>query len=205
MSPNAIEESEADDHGRRPQAQFGRAALIRVLLLAAVCASQLLQTRAFAQDGAPLQRYLVDLYLGDNLDTVRRVYPQAASRDWPSHIEPRTRVSRIQVRKNSAKRFPARAETLWLGLRGDRLVEIQVVYDEDYTRDNPPESLANELSRGYGDPQKSDSGKFWWTDGERVLRVYYLEVPVLVGRQKSVGLRTCVQLMEADLLNRKER
>ncbi len=179
--------------------------MIRARLLAAACAFQLFPARSFAQDNPPLQRYLVDLYLGDNLDTVRRVYPQAASREWPSYIDPRTRVSRIQVRKTSAKRFPARAETLWLGARGDRLVEIQVIYDEDYTRDNPPEALVKELSLVYGEPKRSGTGKFWWSDGEQVLRVHYIEVPVMVGRQKSVELRTCIQLMDAGLLRRTPR
>jgi len=91
---------------------------------------------------------------------------------------------------------------MWLGMKRDRLVEIQLIYDAAYTREESVEQLAGELSLIYGEPRRSQ-GKFWWTDGETVLRAFYAEVP---SPQKddagAVELRTSLQVMDAGLFEK---
>ncbi|MBI4678599.1 MAG: hypothetical protein HY748_13560 [Elusimicrobia bacterium] len=148
-----------------------------------------------------LQKYLAHLYLGDPLETVRRIYPP--TRDWPSYREPKGGVNRIKIQRVSAKHFPDEVDIMWVGMRGDRVVEIQLIYGADYTSETTPESLAKELALVYGEPKMSETDKFYWTDGERVLRVFYAQVPVLRGKRKVAEMRTSLQLMTADLVRRK--
>ena len=79
------------------------------------------------EDPPPLQRSLAELQLGDSLEDVQIVYPPA--RDWPSHIDPRGRVTRYRVERGWAKTFPLWTQALLLGFKRGRLVDIQVVYD----------------------------------------------------------------------------
>ncbi|MFA6315939.1 MAG: hypothetical protein WC943_00840 [Elusimicrobiota bacterium] len=94
-------------------------------------------------------------------------------------------------------------DLLWVGMRDDRVVEIQLVYGADYTGETSPDSLARELALIYGESKMSETGKFYWNDGERVLRVFYAQVPVLRGKRKVTEMRTSLQLMAADLVRRK--
>lgn len=148
-----------------------------------------------------IQKYLADLYLGDSLEQIKIVYPPAAK--WTSYREPRGGVDRIHIRRSQAKRFPPRVEALWLGLRKDRLVEIWLIYDADYSSEKSAEALASDLALIYGEPRRT-GGRFWWTDGERVIRVINARLPALSPeREEGVELRTSIQLITADLFHRK--
>ncbi|MBI5625423.1 MAG: hypothetical protein HY924_16720 [Elusimicrobia bacterium] len=173
------------------------------VLLSAVLVSLPVVLPAAADDEEPvvIQKYLAHLYLNDSLETVKRIYPP--TREWPSYREPKGGVTRIKVQGVSAKNFPQEVDLLWVGMRGDRVVEIQLVYSAAYSSETTPDSLAQELALIYGEPKKSETGKFYWSDGERVLRVFYTDVPVLRGRRKVVEMRTTLQLLSADLLHRK--
>ncbi|MBI5884277.1 MAG: hypothetical protein HZB91_14370 [Elusimicrobia bacterium] len=176
--------------------------LIAVLVLAPFLAWTPVPTAsADDEEQVAIQKYLAHLYLNDSLETVKRIYPP--TRDWPSHREPKGGVTRIKVQGVSAKNFPDEVDLLWVGMRNDRVVEIQLVYDADYTSETTPDSLARELALVYGEPKMSETGKFHWSDGERVLRVFYAQVPVLKGKRKVVEMRTSMQLLAADLVRRK--
>ena len=166
------------------------------LLLAALAAL----APARAQDDVPIQRYLAHLYLGDSLEVIQKVYPPA--REWPSYREPRGGVRRYRVEREFAKSMPIGVETMWVGLKRDRLVEVQLVYDEEFTRRRPLEALARELSLTYGEPQRTD-GKFWWTDGSTVLRAFHYEHKLVSDGGTGIELRTALQLMEESLFRRR--
>lgn len=168
-------------------------ALLLALALAAPSTAQA------PDETPPIQRYLADLYLGDTLDEIRQVYPP--SQEWPSSVQPRGQVTRYRAERAFLKSPPPRVDTLWLGLRKSRLVEIQLVYTAEYTRAKSVEALAGDLSLIYGEPSRS-RGRFWWTDGKTVLRVFYAEVPVLDGAGQGVELRTSIQLLEESLFRR---
>lgn len=153
---------------------------------------------AAGDEDVAIQKYLVHLYLGDPLETVQSIYPPL--RDWPSYVEPKGRVTRMKLQRVSARHFPANVDIMWVGLRHDRVVEIQLVYDADYSSETTVEGLANELSLIYGEAKLSGTGKFYWTDGARVLRVFNAQVPVLRDGERAVELRTSLQLMTADLV-----
>lgn len=154
-----------------------------------------------ADDSPPIQRHLANLHFGDSLETVQRIY--APARDWPAYVEPRGHVKRMRVERLSAKKFPQRVETLWLGFKGGGLVEIQLVYDAEQTREKPVEELAGDLALLYGEANRTED-KFWWMDGSTVLRVYYTQVPVLREGRRVVELRTTIQVMERALFRRRE-
>ena len=154
---------------------------------------------ARAQETPRVERYLADLFLGDSVDRVKKTYRPLQS--WPSHEEPGVSVTRLLVKRGAAKDFPRSVETMWLGMRRGRLVEIQVVYDAKYTRRKPVEAVARDLSLVYGEPRHTND-RFWWTDGKSVLRVFYVEVPVVREGRRAVELRTSLQLLEADLFRR---
>jgi hypothetical protein len=159
------------------------------LLLAAVPAGS-------QDEDVSIQRHLVDLHLGDALKDVQLVYPPA--QEWPSQEHRRVRVRRLRVERGAAKSFPTDAQTLWLGFRRGRLVDIQVVYNARFSRRKSAERLARDLALVYGEPGRSGD-KFWWTDGRTVLRVFPAELPARTGAGPSVELRTAVQLIERDL------
>jgi hypothetical protein len=165
---------------------------MRALLLAA---SLLLPAaRAARADDAPkLQRYLADLRLGDDLETVRRVYPPA--QEWPKTSKPGAPAERYRVEKAWAKAFPRSAQTLYVGFRRGRLVEIEIVYDARLSARQPVDKLAGEYALIYGEPQRT-AERFWWSDGRTVLRVFSTEVPDPRAGPKAVGLRTSVQVFD---------
>lgn len=153
----------------------------------------------FYDEPPPVQRHLADLQLGDSLEDVQRVYPPAS--DWPSHIEPRGRVTRYRVERGTAKAFPLWTQTMWLGFKRGRLVEIQVIYDLKRTREKPHEELAADLALTYGEPTRSGR-VFWWADGRTVLRVFPAETPVLKDGETVTEWRTALQVIEKGLFQR---
>lgn len=156
----------------------------------------------FAQDdeATPIQRKLAHLKLGDHLDEIQRIY--LPSHEWPSQREPKQGVQRIRIERSGIKYPEPRVDVMWLGMRKDRLVEIQLIYDAAYTREESVEQLAGELSLIYGEPHRSQ-GKFWWADGKTVLRAFYAEVPSPQNDDASaVELRTSLQVMDAGLFEK---
>ncbi|MCX5797804.1 MAG: hypothetical protein NTY77_20125 [Elusimicrobia bacterium] len=157
---------------------------------------------AVCQDETPaIQRSLADLHLGDTIEDVQLIYPPA--QEWPAQEERRVRVTRLRVERETAKSFPQDAQVLWLGLRRGRLVDIQLIYDARFSRRRPAERLAQDLALVYGEPHRSND-KFWWTDGRTVLRVFDAELPAQPGAQRSVALRTSVQILERALFLRSD-
>lgn len=152
-----------------------------------------------AEEDIAIQRYLAYLYLGDSLEDIQRVYPP--SQEWPSYVEPRGKVTRLRVERAFAKSFPANVDVMWLGMKKDRLVEIQLLYSAKFSRGKSPEAWASDLALDYGEPKRNDT-KFWWTDGKSVLRVFYANVPVIKEGRESVELRTSIQVMEHGLFQR---
>jgi hypothetical protein len=156
----------------------------------------LLPALALAGSDEPIRQDLAGLRLGDTLEDVQMIYPPAA--DWPSWVDPRGRVKRYKVERGMAKAFPTWTSVLNLGFKRGRLVEIQLIYSAERTRDKPHEELAADLSLKYGPPQRDDA-RFWWSDGEVVLRVFPAEIPVVRDGQKAVEWRTSEQVMREDL------
>ena len=156
---------------------------------------------ARAEDSPPIQRHLAYLHLGDSLETVQKIYPPA--RDWPSYVEPRGHVTRIKVESYFAKKFPQKVDTIWLGFKGGSLVEIQLIYDEEYTAQKTVEDLAGDLALIYGEASRTED-KFWWMDDATVLMVFYTQVPMIRAGRRVVEMRTTIQLMERALFRRRD-
>lgn len=170
---------------------------MRLLLLALLA---LAPASAFADDeDIAIQRKLGRLYLGDSLKDIKRLYKP--SQEWPSYLEPRGRVNRIRVERPYLKTPDSKIDTMWLGMKRGNLVEIQLIYDAAATRAKSVEALAGEWAVIYGEPRLTE-GRFWWSDGKTVLRVFYAEVPVLEGGGRGIELRTSIQLMDAGLFER---
>lgn len=148
------------------------------------------------EETQPIQRYLVDLRLGDGLEEVRRVYPPA--QDWTFRVDQRRSITRYSVERGAAKRFPPKVQILHLGFRKGRLVEIQAVYDAKFSREKTHEKLAGEFALLYGEAIRSGD-RFWWSDSSTVLRVFPAELPVLKDGEKSVEWRTSVQIYRKDV------
>jgi hypothetical protein len=175
---------------------------VRALLLALLILPAFPSARAEDDEEPPkLQRYLVDVQLGDGIEEVRRVYPPAT--DWPSVDQANAGVTRYKLERGTAKVFPARVETLYLGFKRDKLVEIEVVYDEKKSRAETVEKVAGEYSLVYGEPKRSDE-RFWWTDGRTVLRVFPAEIPIVNDGAHAVAWRTAVQVFDHSLYSRAE-
>lgn len=168
-------------------------------LLAVLAFSAILPAAAFAQEEVSVQRYLAHLTLGDSLKDVQKIY--VPTQEWPSYIEPRGHVKRIKVERASVKSMPRPIDILWLGMKKGRLVEIQLVYEAEHTRKKSVEALAGDLALIYGEPKSAD-GKYWWSDGKTVIRVFTAEVPALIEGEKGVEFRTSLQLMEEGLFKR---
>lgn len=165
--------------------------LLAALLLAAA--------PAFAGSDEPIRPDMAGLRLGDTLDEVQSIYPPAT--DWPSWIDPRGRVKRYKVERAMAKAFPTWTSVMNLGFRRGRLVEIQLIYSAERTRQRPHEELAADYSLKYGEPQREDA-RFWWSDGSVVLRVFPAEIPVVRDGQKAVEWRTSEQVLVEGLYKR---
>ena len=154
---------------------------------------------ARAQDDdedTPLQRYLVHVQLGDGLERVRRVYPPAE--EWPATVEPRTGVTRYKVQRGTAKAFPPKIETLYLGFKKGVLVEIEIVYDEKESRVLTVGKTAGDYALVYGEARRSGD-LFFWSDGKTVLRVFPAEVPIASDGEHAVAWRTAVQVFDKGL------
>ena len=172
---------------------------MRALLLLA-----LLAVPAFAgddgyEDPPAIQRYLAELQLGDSLEDVQRIY--APAQDWPSFVAPRGRVTRYRVERAYAKSFPNWTETMLLGFKRGRLVDIQVIYNSKRSGEKTAEELARDLSLTYGEGERT-RGRFWWTDSRTVLRVFPVEVPTFKDGARGVEWRTSIQVLDKDLFGR---
>jgi hypothetical protein len=165
-----------------------RACLLALLLLPALPAAR---ARA-GDDSVSIQRYLVSLQLGDDIEEVRRVYPPAS--EWPV-AEKRGGVTRYRVERPMTKEFPPRAEILFVGFKKGRLVEIQVVYDKKKSADWTVNKLAGEYALVYGEPRRAGD-RFWWTDGKTVMRVFNFTVPLAQDGKNAVAWRTAVQVFD---------
>ena len=176
---------------------------MRGLLLAALILPAFFPAaRAQEDDEAPaLQRYLVDVRLGDGLERVRRVYPPA--QDWPMTVDSKSGVTRYRVERGSAKAFPAHVETLYLGFKKGRVAEIEIVYDERQSRVETVEKVAGAYALDYGLGKKTED-RFWWSDGRTVLRVFPAEIPVVKDGAHAVAWRTAVQIFDRGLAGRSE-
>jgi hypothetical protein len=169
------------------------------LLLAALLLLPSFGARAQDDDAEtqPVQRKLAHLQLGDHLDEIQRVYLPA--HEWPSERERKQGVNRIRLERSAVKYPEPHVDVMYLGMKRDRLVEIQIIYDAAYTRTKSVEALAGELSLIYGEPRHSQ-GKFWWSDNRTVLRVFDAEVPS--EKDGAVEFRTSIQVMDAGLFEK---
>ena len=158
----------------------------------------LLAAPAIAGSDEPIRQDLAGLRLGDTLEDVQMIYPPAT--DWPSWVDPRGRVKRYKIERGMAKAFPTWTHQMNLGFKRGKLVEIQLIYSAERTRQKPHEELAADLALKYGPPQRDDA-RFWWSDGETVLRVFPAEIPVVREGQKAVEWRTSEQVVREDLYN----
>lgn len=147
-----------------------------------------------------VRRCLELLCLGKSLQKARSLYPP--SQEWASSQVPQKRVTRIRVERGQARNFPDQVQTILMGIRKGRLVEVQLIYDAAYTRKKSAEALARDFSLLYGGPKRSGD-KFWWSDGRTVLRVFDAARPA--EGKGVVELRTAVQIMEQDLFQREDR
>lgn len=154
------------------------------------------------EDRPAVRRNLVNLKLGDTLETVKRIYPPA--QEWPSYVEPRGRVTRYRIERDWMKKWPESVQTLHLGFKRGRLVEIQVVYDEELSREQPYEKLAGQYALDYGRADGRTGSRFWWADARTVLRVFAAKIPALDkdGKGEAVEFRTAVQIFEKGLFER---
>lgn len=172
---------------------------MRALLLLALLAAPAAAGDDGYEDPPPIQRYLAELQLGDSLEDVQRIYPPA--QDWPSHVDPRGRVTRYRVERAYAKSFPVTAQALLLGFKRGRLVDIQVVYNAKRSGEKTSEELARDLSLTYGEGDRTGD-KFWWTDSRTVMRVFPVEVPTFKDGVRGVEWRTSIQILDKDLWKR---
>lgn len=169
---------------------------MRALLLAFLILPAAFPARAQEDEEAvTIQRYLVSLQLGDNIEEVRRVYPPAS--EWPA-VDNKGGVTRYRVERSMAKAFPSRVETLFVGFKKGRLVEIQVVYDEKKSRSQTVNKLAGEYALVYGEARRSGN-RFWWSDGKTVLRVFHADIPLAKDGDNAVAWRTAVQIFDQSL------
>lgn len=126
-------------------------------------------------DKVRIQPHLAGIHLGDSLHSVRKRYPP--TQDWPSTRDERRGVTRYRVERAFAKSFPPHVQILYFGVHWGDVVEIEAVYDEEYTRGETYEKLTIGYESMYGAPRRSGD-RFWWSDGRTVLRVFPAELPV---------------------------
>jgi len=172
---------------------------MRALLFLALLAAPALAGDDGYEDPPAIQRYLAELQLGDSLEDVQRIYPPA--QDWPSHIDPRGRVTRYRVERGYAKSFPLWTHAMLLGFKRGRLVDIHVIYNSKRSGEKTAEGLARDLSLTYGEGERSGD-KFWWTDSSTVIRVFPVEVPTFKDGERGVEWRTSIQVLEKSLYKR---
>ena len=171
------------------------------LLLAAALLLPAARAAADGDDNG-VQRYLIHLHLGMSLRQVKKEY--APSQDWPSYVDPKTKINRVRVERAYLKQPLPKIETMWFGFKHGDLVEIQVIYDKDYSRVKTAEALAVDWSTIYGEPHRTQDGRYWWGDWSTVLHVFNAEVPVPQSKDEAVELHTSVQLLNKNLFDRGE-
>jgi hypothetical protein len=174
----------------------GRRFLVSLLVLTAILPIVRL---ALADDDTKIERKLARLYLGDSLRDIKRIYKPI--QEWPSYVEPRGHVNRYRVERSYLKNPDSKVDIMWLGMKGNNLVEIQLIYDAQATKAKSAEALAGDFAIIYGEPRLTD-GRYWWSDGRTVLRVFNAEVPVLAGSGNAVELRTSIQVMDEGVFER---
>ena len=176
---------------------------MRAWLLALLIVPALFPAARADEDGyddtPALQRYLVDVQLGDGIERVRRVYPPA--QEWPASIDPKTGVTRYRVERGNAKAYPEHVETLYLGFRKSRLVELEVVYNEKWSAAHTVEEVAGDYALVYGEAKRADD-RFYWSDGKTVLRVFPAEIPLAKDGAHAVAWRTAVQVFDHGLTSK---
>lgn len=172
---------------------------MRAFLLIALLAAPAFAGDDGYEDPPAIQRYLAELQLGDSLEDVQRIYPPA--QDWPSHIDPRGRVTRYRIERAYAKSFPLWTQALLLGFKRGRLVDIQVIYNAKRSSEKTAEELARDLSLTYGEGERTGD-KFWWTDSSTVIRVFPVEVATFNDGVRGVEWRTSLQVLEKGLFKR---
>lgn len=176
---------------------------MRRILAAAllVLAGTLAPARADDDEDVVIPRHLNYLYLGDTLEDVQKIFVPA--QEWPSYREPRHRVNRIRIERSFLKKPERDVDVMWLGMRRNRLVELQLIYDARATRRRSVDAVVREMSQRFGDPACED-GRCWWSDGKTVMRVFYAEVPANnEDGTRGVELRTSIQLAEAWLFEKR--
>lgn len=174
------------------------ARLAGALLLVAALAAPALSF--FGHDDGTIERYLIHLHLGESLKSVQSLYPP--SQDWPAYIEPRGHVKRYRVERDYLKSPIRDVDTMWLGFKGRHLAEVQLIYAVDYSRQKTAEKMAGDWALIYGEPHRTEDGRYYWADGSTVLTVFNAEVPVLTGKTQAVELRTSVRLVDRGLWER---
>lgn len=172
---------------------------MRALLAAALLAVPASAGDDGYEDPPAIQRYLAELQLGDSLEDVQRIY--APAQDWPSYVEPRGRVTRYRVERAYAKHFPNWTQTLMLGFKRGRLVDIQVIYNAKRSGEKTSEELSRDLSLTYGEGERTGP-RFWWTDSRTVMRVFPVEVPTIKLGAAGTERRTSIQILEKSLYSR---
>ena len=159
-------------------------------LLASLAAAALLFAESASAEPR-VQEYLESLRIGDTLEQVQIIYPP--TRQWTKFREPGGGVVRMIVERSSSKWFPSGVGVLRLGMRRDRLVHIQAVYDKDEARRKPLENLVADLSLLYGEPRRAGE-TYFWLDGRLVMSASNVEVASEVGGGKEI--RTSLELMD---------
>ncbi|HBL17018.1 MAG: hypothetical protein A2X36_09065 [Elusimicrobia bacterium GWA2_69_24] len=152
----------------------------------------LLALGASAADQGTLQRYTQSLLLGDTMEQILQVYPPL--KKWPKTREPKSKFDRIHMERESAKDYPAEAEEMILGMRFGKLVHVQVIFTEEYSRRKPLEKLVVDLSLMYGEPRRVGEVYAWW-DGSTAVVASNVPAPGEEG-----DLRTSFEMMEKPLL-----
>lgn len=149
----------------------------------------------------PLTRTLANLSLGDDLDDVQTIYPP--SQKWyPQRMS--NGVTRYKLDSSLVRKFHPEAELLFLGFKDSRLVEIQIVYHERFTRRRSAEEMAAQLALEYG-PFRRNETRFWWVDDRTVLRVIHYALPILKEGVEARAFRTSLQVMERSVFQPRRR
>lgn len=173
---------------------------MRAILATFLLLSALLAVHASEVDDTPIQRHLVGLRLGDKLKRVREIIPPTA--EWTS-TDMGKGLKRYRIDHTVTKSLSSTMDVLYIGVKDGRLVEIQAVYSEKKSRDKSVDRLIGDYSLYYGVANRAGE-KYWWSDGETVLRIFSSELPVAKSGTKTVALRSTVQIFEAKLVDRGE-
>jgi hypothetical protein len=143
-------------------------------------------------DEAPsIQRSLAGLNLGAKMAAIQKAFPPL--REWPSSTDPDGSLVRYTIDRSLAKRLPAEAASIRVGLRSGRLAFVQVLFAPSSRKSI--EDLVLDHSMIYGEPRRQGQA-FWWGDGRTLLRVSTVEVRVRERGRESVELRSSLELSD---------